>query len=341
MNRFIKSSLFVATTLLYTGCATNMANLTGSDSSVSSVPSWYNNPMVSNVHYYYAVGEGNSLKEAKIDALNQIASEISVNISSSTVIEKVATTNSYKKKMQSKIKSNIQNIRFVDAKVIKNIAINNKYYVSVKVNRDTLFNAQLQLVENKYNEAKALFDNSLNKSYIKILQNQTTIEKLIDEAIAKLPILKSINANFDQNSYLDKLNNLSQKITDIKNSINVYVYSDSKNPYEQIVKSAISSYGLNLVDTTRSISHLIKTKIAVSSKPKKVRSTDPRLRGASFAEVTIVLTSKDKSNKIIAQNRVVVLNISKQGYNSAKNKTAKFQRYIDKKGILNILSGAK
>ena len=76
----------------------------------------------------------------------------------------------------------------------------------------------------------------------------------------------------------------------------------------------------------------------IKAKKKKVKTTNPRLRGASFADVKIILTSLNANNKILSKNIVNVVNISKEGYNAAKIKTQKFEKQIKKVGILNILS---
>jgi hypothetical protein len=83
--------------------------------------------------------------------------------------------------------------------------------------------------------------------------------------------------------------------------------------------------------------NLLKLHVSKTAKKENIKTTDPRLKGASFAKVVVTLDTKDYTNKTLANNRIEVINISKEGYRAAVLKTKKFEREIKRRGILKIL----
>jgi len=336
-------SVIVALTIL--GCG----GVTPKPKQTSSMPSWYLNELPSTSSYYYGVGEGSSKEEAKANALSNIAASISLVVSSS--IEVSATDSSdagYSQESKSNVKSTTEKIKFTGVRVIKNAFVNDKFYTSVSVDRDILFNTQKKILDNDYKKALNLWNQMQTQGTFAVLKNSKKLESLINTILLQptLAILKSINPEFNATKYRDDIISIKTKLTDAKSHILVYIKSTSKlsEHYKNIVEKYISAYGLTLVKTKNQVrdkKNLLIIEVSTKAKKKTVKSSDPRLRGASFAAVTVVLTTKNSKNKIVAQNRVNVTNISKDGLAEAKIKTKKFEREIKRKGILNILLKTK
>ena len=307
-------------------------------SSKPTTPKWYLNATKSNSIYYYGVGEGHSKNEAKISALNQISSEISIGISSNIEITKTSQNNDYYKKVQQVTKASVAKIEFSGVEIIDNVQSGNKIYTKLKVNRSVLFDAQKTKVDKMYDDALSLYNHSVKNGIFELLKNDEVIKSKILKASASLSILKAINSNFNQSAYQSKLDKITNGSLSMKSKAGVYV-SGADNPFKEMIKQYVSSLNLTIISNKSAVSksRLLIIDVKVNSKSKKVKSNNPRLKGASFADVSITLNTLNSANKILANNTINVLNISKEGYKAASIKTQKFERKIKQNGILNIL----
>lgn len=339
MKQIIKYCLVLLLPLFFTACAGGALGQP-SVAKNNELPSWYLNTPASNNNFYHGVGSGSTKEEAKISALNNIASEISVSISSNMEISKKTTTSSYEKEVQSNTKSSVDKIKFTGVTIVENAQQNGKIYTYLKVNRAILFDAQKTKVDNDYNKLIGTWKNIQKNGVFSLVQNSDQLNKDIVQVSSKLPILKAINNSFDNTKYDERLLNIKNEAVALKSNASVFVNSkNNAKPYAAVVKQYISSLGLKIVNSSnvKNKNNLLIIDVLVDAKSKPVKTSDPRLKGASFADVTITLKTLNSSKKILAQNIVKVLNISKEGYNHAANKTQKFERKIKQEGILNIL----
>jgi hypothetical protein len=341
MLKFIRYTLLGLISFTFLGCAGGSMGQFAQPK--NELPNWYLNPKTSNAAYYYGVAEGSSKKEAKINALNQIAAEISVSVSSSIDISKTSKNNVYSKEVESKTKASIEKIKFTGIEIIENAYNNGKFYTYLKVNRDILFNSQKKALDNDYESTISMWKHMQKNGVFELFKNGSKLNSNLDKIFIQLPKLKAINDNFNQDKYLTELVSIKNKARDMQSNAVVYVQNNKGSQgYQSVIKKYLSSFGMNLISNKSDVSNkknLIIVDLTKKSQPKKVKTTDPRLKGASFADVVITIKTKNYKNKIIAQNRIKVINISKSGYNAASVKTAKFEREIKKQGIMNILLG--
>lgn len=306
------------------------------------MPSWYLSETPSDSMFFYGVGEGKTKEEAQAKALAQISGAISTTVESNMeVIEKDSTESGYSHESRSNIKSSTDSIKFTGITVIDTVYIQNKFYTYLKVDRDVLFNALKSNLDSDYNKAVTLSKQMRSEGAQAVLKNSKKLQKLLDSMLSKpiVEILKSIKPSFDAAGYRKKLASLKVKLESYKSNTLVYLTYKGKlsKYYRDVLAKYISGYGFTLVEHKKAIKNALVVNVAVSAQKKNVRTTDPRLRGATFAEVIVTITTKNHEGKIVAQNRVTILNISKDGLGAAQIKTKKFERKIKKEGIVNIL----
>lgn len=331
--------------LSFLGCG-GSAPQPKSHSTSSTMPSWYLSEVPTDSINFYGVGEGSTKESAKAKALAQISGVISTTVESAMEMsESDSTQNGYTQESKSNIKSSTDSIKFTGITIIDTAYIGGKFYTYLKVDRDVLFSSLKRGLDNDYKKALNLFNNMQSKGSFEILKNSLKLTNMINKILSKptIEILKSINSNFNSTEYREKVIAIKNNLGSVKSDIVVYLKSQNRlsSYYKDIVEKYISSYGLSIVESKRGRKNLLVIDISVKAKNKNVKTSDPRLRGASFADVTISLTTRNYRGKIVAQNRVTVINISKDGLNSAKIKTKKFERKIKKDGILNILLKAR
>lgn len=333
MNKVLKSCLLALSVLVISGC--------GGGASTSELPSWYLNPPPSNPIVFHGVGEASTKEASRANALATIGGQISTNVSSSLEMSTNVHNDKVSKDVEERTKTTIETIKFTGVKVLEVKHNAGTFYTHLTVNRSVLLQAQKKQVDIKYNKLNSVFKRVKANNIFELIQNKSTIDASVIEIRGRLPVLKAISADFDDASYAKNLDNISNETRNAAKKAMVRVTtSKGAKEFGEVVKKYVSSYGMTLVSNSSSVKNkknLLLVNVSKSSSPKTVRTTDPRLKGASFADVIVTLTTKTSTNKVIAQNRIKVVNISKDGYKAASAKTQKFEREIKKKGIVNIL----
>ena len=334
MFKLTLNAIIISFVFLMSGCGG------AAGPSTSELPKWFLNPPASNPVFYYGVGEGESIDAAKANALAQIGGAISVSVSSDLEINTNVSNDVVNENIKSQTKSSIEKIKFTGAEVVENAQSGAKIYTLVRVDRGVLFAAQKSEMDISYKKMNSLYESSTNGNVLDLMKNTKTIHKLANNVSVKLPILKAINADFNKAKYEKEILDILGTTRDAKRQAMVYVTHTGAKGEAAVVKNYISSYGMTLVSSPKSVknkNNLLKLHISKTAKKENIKTTDPRLMGASFAKVVVTLDTKDHANKTLANNRIEVINISKDGYEAAVVKTAKFEREIKRRGILKIL----
>jgi hypothetical protein len=340
MIKLIKIIALSALILLFSGCVPALNQPTSSfEQEVQTMPHWILNPILSNAQKYYAIGEGKTQEEAKVSALNQIASEISISISSSLQVNKKATQNSYSKEVQSTVNATVEQINFTSATIEKNHFLNNRFYSLVSVNRSALFNASKSDLDKKMTQIDALWEFVQKEGIFELLVQEQKLSTLISETIVLSSLVKSINASFEQSPYETKLNNIANSMRNQKANMAVVVSSSNATAYANVLKNSLAANGIKIVNTTSLNNTMIKIDVSKSATQRFVKTTSAILKDAKFANVDIYIKTQNHANKTVAQNVVKVTNISKTSYNDAVNNSSKFQNVLDEEGLLFVLTG--
>ncbi|MEA2019256.1 MAG: LPP20 family lipoprotein [Campylobacterota bacterium] len=229
-----KTLLLSATiTLILSGCVSNM--LPKKETNVQ-LPSWYINSPTNTTLFIYGEGEGGSIKEAKSNALDTMASRLVVSVSSSmtttTNTSRSSTSgSSYSKDVSKSVKLDVEKIKFTNAKAKQSINIGDKFYVLMKVNREDLFDNKKKefdindkRIDTQYNSladlAKLEQIHTLQDMYPKVINGKR-------EAI----VLNAIKNDFDQAPFLEKYDSYIDAIYDLKSSSIIVVQTNSKEKY--------------------------------------------------------------------------------------------------------------
>lgn len=236
-NKYL-TLLIIFLTFLISGCSPLKQSNAAQD-----IPSWYLNAPNNNTSYLYGTGQGDTVDESKNMALNNLASKLSVNVSSVISSYKSVTSSNngnsdYSKDVSQDVSVEVEKMRFANYEVEKSIQQGNYFFTLVKVSRTKLFNE-------KYKEFE-LLDSAISKQ-LNIINNKPILEQIqalqnlypkLNTAKKDAFILYTIKNNFDyaQNLMLydnaiDKINILKDKIT-----INVTTNEESKFFFNEIIQ---------------------------------------------------------------------------------------------------------
>ncbi|NPA54922.1 MAG: hypothetical protein GXO40_00990 [Epsilonproteobacteria bacterium] len=203
-----------------------------------SYPKWVTTIKPDTIRYYYATAEGYTQKEAIENALDAIASKISVTINSSYQSSLVVINDKYTKTIQNTILANVKNIEFVDYKILKSQKIGDKYFVLISVDRIKNAQAIIDKIKLHIHNYQLALQKKNFKIYLRILKQLKT-------DLAQCFIAKSLYNSADVNLTIAKLMDLQSQIHTFLNSLSFTI----KSPYPQlnsIIKEVLTKQGFNI-----------------------------------------------------------------------------------------------
>ena len=298
------------------------------------LPSWYTTPIHSSSSTLYGVGEGENRDTAIANALNFMASTLSVSISSefnTKSIVKEGSEESYNSTSVNEVKSSVKKIRISSYKVVELEHIGfNKYIALVKSDKRKLFESLKDELEQKFR----IIDNKRAE-----IQNYNAIKKLgiykeAKESVADvtntLIVMKVLQKGFDDSAYLMKLKEVNQRYEQLLSSITFSVESNAQaENLKSPIRKGLSAKKLTLKHSSGK-NHF---KIYISSTAHNASSY-----GFNLVRSAIAITVKDYSGAVIGSNKLNITGQSTQGYAIAKeNVAAKLNAMIEKEGIAKVL----
>lgn len=323
--------LIVSIGVLFSACGTQKRVVVAKK---KEIPSWYKTPPMSTAHTLYAVGIGSNKKDAIADALTQMISTLSVEVSSVYTSKTVAKDGkdesfegTYTKEMQSVVKPiRISNYELLEA---KNLGFKN-YAVLIQSNKQKLFKSMLQELKQDFKilsskESVVVHENALKQLHF--YKNALISLKLLPN---KLLIMQELDASFDSSAYLKKFNEFNYKYDKLHSRISFTLSAnqDALN-LKAPIASALSAKKFKIA-TLRGKNHF---RIYIKANIHKANSY-----GFTLARSSIKVTTKDYKGVVIASNSFDIVGQSSQGYAIAKENVAlKLRMMIKKEGIEKLL----
>ncbi len=196
---------------------------------------------------YSAVGESVSETDAIAQALNSIASRISIEVASTYKSQTTLINNIGNRELSLNIEQNVKKIEFNNYKIIKSEIFNNKNIVLVVVNRSELANNLTNKLNLKIDEVeKEINFNSSNrldklKKIIKAKQDLNYLK-------SQISIIKTVNNNFDVNNFYLKISDLEKEINLYINNISFYINMNDNIAYNEYIKKMLNQSGYAIFD---------------------------------------------------------------------------------------------
>jgi hypothetical protein len=316
-----KKSLLIIP-FLFIGCGIGK----NSNEESVSIPKWYIQAPKSS-QYLYGTGEGYSIDEAKNSALNQIASSLSVTISSKFQKSEGYSNNdnyntSFFRNVKNDVKAEVKKIDFSNVEIVNNKLIDGKYYILVKVDKSELF----KITNEKFLILDKQIQEQLNIKTNNEYEQLRTINKSIPnikEALYKANILYILNNSFDLKGYSDKYSSYLNKKENLLNNITISVL----NPNNQFSNKLIEL----LNEKNYKVKNNGTVNVDISSK-KRFSIT----YGMDIARVSVNI-QVTANNKIVYSQNLEVKGISNTKEQALAKASNDFKKQISKIGIEKIL----
>ena len=305
--------------LLFSGCIS-------SNIESSNIPKWYINAPQNDNLFLYGISNDYNIKIAKANALNDMASRLMVNVSSTFHQNIKTSSNIYTKDISQDIKLEVENIKFTNAKTIKNKLINNQFYVVMRVDRKDLFEETFK--------AFNLLDIKIEKSKI-YLKEKSILEKIhylqnlyptLIKAKKSAYILYAINNDFNYDYYLSKYDDMIDDILKLKDLVIIDINEDKNNLFKEEFISLLNKNYFKVSNSNANVQINIKS-----------MARDSLFKGWYISKITVTISietnGKNISNKIFN----IIGRSSSSKINALANAKFNFKNEIDKMGLDSIL----
>ncbi len=319
--------------LLFTGCGKKLKPAVVFEP--KALPSWVENPPVSNNTTIYAIGEGSSKEDAIANGLNEMLSTLSVSLESDFRAEatskRVNGFENYYEDINSVVKTKVKELRISNYKVEGQAKRGfNKYVVLLSSNKQGLFNSLKDEIDKKITLLNS--EEKAHKS-VNVLKQFSFYKKAsedVDGFLYKSVIMKAIVKSFDDKYIQKSVSHYKNSFSSLRSKISFSVKSDSNSKnLVPVIKDTITSNGFK-ISNSKNRYHM---NIYVSSKSIKAESY-----GFTLARTSIAINLKDYNNQTLSTKKLDLIGQSTQGYRVAREDVAyKLKEIVDEEGIKSII----
>ena len=297
-------------------------------------PDWYLNPLKTTSKTLYATGEGENKQDALSDALNTMASTLSVSVASdfeSKKVVKEGEQNTISSRVVSEIKSSVKKIRISGYEILNEEEAGfERYIVLIKADKIKIFDSLKNEIDQRF---------SLTDKQTSTLNNLNALQRVdfykkakanISDIPNMLSVMHVLNGSFKDSKYLDKINEIyiayDKAIHAL--SFSVEAKGESKD-LRSVLLGALITENFMIRDSNDK-DHFT---ITLSMKTNKAYSY-----GFFLARSVIDITVKDFNGAVAGSHKLIITGQSTQGYEIAKQNVAyKFAQEIKKDKVSKII----
>ena len=303
---------------------------------------WTQNPPADTAFSFYGVGYGDTLEEAKNDALSGISSKISVSVAStfnsSVTARRVGDDEEVLKSIKNDVVAKSKEIEYSNVKVVKSKKTDDGYAVLVEVNRDDLarsYKRKLDKIDDKIQMEWELFQKASPFEKLKIANK---IEHYLAQTDAIFPLLHILDEDFDDSQYTKRYKMYTKEIRKAKNNLKIKIVSDENSEsLVSLLKEKLSDEGVKLSNNN----YNVLLKITTKAKKRKYRSANPKFANVVFALRKTTIKAYDGDGNVISNVVYKTKEGSTEGFEDAIAKTAKYEKKIAQMGVFNFITGNK
>ncbi|MBU5614489.1 LPP20 family lipoprotein [Geomonas azotofigens] len=303
----------------------------------NSVPKWFLSPPNNDAAYLYGSGHGATIEDATNEALNQIASKLSVTVGST--FEKTETVSShnsiqsYDKNLSNNITTTVEKIKFNNYEIIKNSIEGKDVFVLVSVDKHKFVSEKIQDLQNADRFIKSTYELGAEKSIMEKVALYREITSKIAETYPLLGIIHTLSPAFDVDSYYLKFNKLSAEIKGTSSKLQVYLdYGQDSSELVAVVTKHLNNAAIVVVPTYDPNNKNLVT-LNIRSSLKKLE-----LYGAKVVKFNTDFEVKSTSDNTVAVAKIESKGSSAISFNEAYQAAAiNLDKKIAERGIWAVL----
>jgi hypothetical protein len=297
-------------------------------------PSWYTHPPLSNENELYALGEGKEKQEAISNALAQLLSTLSVEISSKysakTVVKEGTYHNSSDATYINETQSEVKKIRVSNYELLASQKLGFKHYaVLVKVDKVKFFESLKKELTQQFKLIETQQKSLAGKNELQQLSFYKKALASLDDLQNRLAVMSVLQPHFNPDPFVSKYEKLRKGHDALLRSISFWVGANY-SPLAAPIAKGLSSQKM----TIKKKKSQSRFRVYVAADIQKANAY-----GFTLARANITIKTKDIRGNIIASNALNLVGQSSQGYSIAKQDLVrKLNRLIEKEGIAKVLN---
>jgi LPP20 lipoprotein len=331
MFQIFSTLVFLFTALFFTACGAEKKAVAVP---TQVLPSWYKTPPLSNSSDLYALGEGKNKEEAIANALNLMASSLSVSVSSSynaKTVVKEGRVNSSEGIYANEVQSSVKEIRISSYELLKAESLGfKKYAVLLKSNKKKLFDSLLQELKQNFKILAQKEKTMVDANGLKQLSFYANAKKSLQNLPNTLIIMNVLNPTFNSTSYLQSMQEINVKYDELLANLSFSIHSDKNSiNLKAPLAKGLSAKKLKIKKSGAKM-HF---SVYIKSKIEEANSY-----GFSLARSDISIVTMDSTGTIVGSNALNIVGQSSQGYDIAKqNIVFRLNALIEKEGIAKVM----
>jgi hypothetical protein len=311
-----------------------------SSANENAAKSWLSNPPSDTSKYFYALGYGDTQKDAKSDALATISAKISVNVASNFSNSVTANRQNGNEDVLSSTKSEVvsksKNIEYTDVRIEESYNDGKKWTLLVQVDRDILTATYDRKLKKIDSDIKAEWEIYQEAGYFEKLKISSVINKYLKETDTFFPLLHALNTKYDDSQYTSRYMTYTKEMRKAKDDLVFKIKSDKNSePLASLIRSKLSAENATFSDKNYNV--LIN--ITTQAKKRKVNSTNEKFKELTIALRKTVIKATDKNGNVVSNVVYKTKSGSSEGFEDAIARTAKYEEIISKKGIISFITG--
>ncbi len=343
MLRHMKMLLIFLALVFLTACGASASPSTDRGSTVNksaSTGGWLNNPPSDTSRHFYAVGYGETQKDAKSDALSTISAKVSVdvasNFSSSVTASRYSGDEDILSTTKNEVVSKSKNIEYSDVKVIESHHNSKEWVVLVEVDRDILTAAYERKLDKVDSKLKAEWEVYSDAGVFEKLKLSPRIQSYLKETDTFFPLLHALNSNYDDSKYTSRYLNYTKEMRKAQDELVFKIKSDKNSePLASLIRSELSAENATFSKGKYNVLIFITTK----AKKRKYKSTNAKFAKLTFALRDTVIKATDRKGNVVSNVVYKTKSGSSEGFKDAIARTSKYEDIIAKKGIISFITG--
>jgi len=290
--------------------------------------------------YFYAIGYGNTQKEAKNDALSTISEKISLKLSSefSSSVKSIKENSGERvfDESTNNIYSKTKEIEYEDVKVKQSYFQNGKWIALVEVDKNKLVSTYAKKLDKTDNKIQTQWDIYQKSGDFEKLKYSVNIKKYIKEADKTITLIDAINSDFDTRKYLRKYERYKDEIQKAESKMVFRVVGDKNSkPLVSLVKTSLSEKNISCSDDIS----VPTIKITTKAQKRRYNVENERFAKLTFALRDTKIEVRNKQNRVVSTVVYKTKSASSKGFEDAIARVDKYKKMIKQTGIVVFLTG--
>lgn len=303
-------------------------------SGLCALPSWVVNPPVDDQEYLYGVGEGESIKQARDDALTTLVSKLNVTVSSTLSRTETQSTLGetmiHNKNVKNETKSEVKKISFNTHEIMANEREDGRNYILVRVDKRKFITEKKDEITILENTMAQKFGDAKGRNIVErfaLLKEVVALSKQAGTLVDVVGALESYPKEGHSALYASYNHALEKTIDEIK----AYVSSEgSSNIFGDVVRAELIANKIKTTKKYNGTQNEIFIDVDMQSVIKLVYSR-------YMAKVKVNISLKKGDDTIYSTSVECFGNSAVDEQNALNAAANDFKKKIKQKEILNLL----